>query len=118
MAFGEYQDIIRAQIKSQQDGGKDLGYSPENFVWVESNPQPLRNDHYVQETKDWRTEHRLSMFNDFSNTLFRHHNYTVIDTFSSLLPLYESGCDSAHYTASGMLYPIFQQVLSFLHNKK
>lgn len=115
--FEQYRSIIDKTIRDYSDRIRWHGYSRHNVVWMESVPQPIRSDHWVMESKDWRTIQRLSMYNDYANTMFRHHNYTVIETFHALLPLGEGGCDFAHYTHETMLYPIFQQILSFLENK-
>ncbi len=108
-----YLEMVQNHI-NHHIANPENGYNSSTFVWMESVPQPVRQDKWVIEAKDWRTLHRLQVYNDYSNELFKQHNYTVISQFNALLPLYEAGCDFAHYTAIGALYPVFQQVLAIL----
>lgn len=89
----------------------------DKFVWLETNPQPFRNDRFVFDYQDWRTLHRISAFNQIANNFWSHHNVSVIYSFQQLLPFADSGCDIAHYLAEGALYPIIVQFLETLKNK-
>ena len=80
-------------------------------MYVSSNPQPIRNDIYVDEANDWRTEHRILMYNRIANRLFLRLNVPIIKTFDILLPFVESLCDNAHYMAKDVLLPILQQAV-------
>eukprot|EP01034_Spumella_vulgaris_P027075 gene27075-33745_t len=93
------------------------GHNTDNFIWLESNPQPIRNDKFVVSSKDWRTEQRLHLYNQYSNNFFVKHNYSVIYAWNALMPLYDSGCDMAHFTARGALYPQFLQLFEIIKRK-
>ncbi len=92
-------------------------FTNRNLVWMESPPQPLRQDHWVIDSKDWRTLHRLTLFNDFSNRLFARHNFSVLYTFQPLLPFMECMCDAAHYIGPSVQQPVIQQFLQLLKER-
>ena len=95
-----------------------------NFVWIESTPMPFCNARRaVIKHRDWRTIHRLSMFNHVANRIALAHNYSVIPAFQSLLPFVDgSTCDPWHFPRQAMLgviYPLAHhiKVMKDLHNQ-
>ena len=103
--FDMYGDALEALLQ------KIKLISSNRFVFIETLPMPVRNDKYVKSFKDWRTLHRLFVYNRIAEKLFKQHNYSFLPTFETLLPLIDKFCDNAHYTAAGALQPIIQQVL-------
>lgn len=114
-SLDRYQRTIETYVKNAD--ASTSGVTQKNFIWMESNPQPFRNDSWVVQFKDWRTQHRLLLFNEVANSIFLSHNYTVMYNFQSLLPFVESICDGAHFIATGTLYPQFLQFLHIIKSK-
>lgn len=110
-----YKETMINFVKHANTSGS--GITHKNFIWLESNPQPFRDDGFVIDNKDWRTQHRLLLYNQIANSIFFRHNYTVMYGYQSLLPFTESMCDYAHYTATGALYPQFMQFLHIIKSK-
>jgi hypothetical protein len=97
---------------------RDEQYSDKNFVWIESNPLPIRQDHYVIENKDWRTLHRIKMFNIIAEDILRSSGFTnIVRTFQESLPFAHEACDIAHYVAPHANDAVIQQVLQFYYSK-
>ena len=69
------------------------------FFWLENTAQPLRQDHWVFDKKDWRTLHRLYMFDKIAKQEMGKANfpYRLIHAFHSTLALFDKMCDCAHY---------------------
>jgi hypothetical protein len=89
--------------------------SRHNFVWIESTPMPFCNAYRaVIVHRDWRTFHRLSMFNHVANRIALAHNYSVIPAFQSLLPFVDgSTCDPWHFpwrAMLGVIYPLIRHI--------
>ena len=108
--FDMYGDALEALIQ------KIKRISPNRFVFIETLPMPVRNDKFVKSFRDWRTLHRLYVYNRIAEKLFKQHNFSFLPTFETLLPLVDKFCDNAHYTAAGALQPIIQQVLIKVEN--
>jgi hypothetical protein len=72
------------------------------FFWVENTAQPLRADHFIFDFKDWRTYHRLFVFDSIAKSVFKKMNFEVkvVPAFHSTLALFDKMCDCAHYPAS------------------
>jgi hypothetical protein len=87
-------------------------YSTEKVVWIESVPLPLRQDNDYLQSFDWRTLHRIHLFNHISSQIFVRHNYTVISAFEPVLPFVENMCDNAHYIFPEILLPIYEQIMA------
>lgn len=70
------------------------------LIWLENTAQPLRADHFVKEYKDWRTLHRLILFDAIAkdNMEAAGLNMRIIPAFSSTLALYDKMCDCSHYS--------------------
>jgi hypothetical protein len=105
-------DMYRDLVSNALISVARKGYNSSNFVWVESNAQPIRNDKFVFDYKDWRTEHRLHLFNRVANEIVQGKGkYHVIPTFANTLPLADKLCDNAHFSAPESLMPQFQLLL-------
>lgn len=93
-------------------------YSDKNFVWIESNPLPIRQDHFVIDMKDWRSLHRVKLFNIIAEDILRASGFSnILRTFQMQLPFAHEACDVAHYVADHAYDPIIQQLLQFYHTK-
>eukprot|EP01033_Poteriospumella_lacustris_P016215 gene16215-11601_t len=88
-------------------------YTNETFAWVESNAQLFRQDAYVFRYRDWRTLHRLKLFNAVAEDVLRGAGFTtVVRVFHELLPFVHDLCDLAHYTVPRVYEPVVQQALA------
>lgn len=58
----------------------------QHFSWLETNPFPLTDYVNVAQANDWRTIHRLSLFNDVANKIMSENKFHIIKTFNALLP--------------------------------
>jgi hypothetical protein len=114
MSFKAYTDTLhRTMNKATGDG-----LNGHNMLWVQTNPQPWRQDHWPIDFKDWRTLTRLQLFNDYTDIMMTKRNLSVIYSFRPLIPLIDTGCDSSHYTEFNAQMPLFQQLLNYVvkHN--
>jgi hypothetical protein len=88
-------------------------YTRENFAWYESNAQLFRQDAYVFKFQDWRTLHRIKLFNAVAEDVLRGAGYTTfIRVFHELLPFVHDVCDISHYTVPRIYEPVIQQALA------
>ena len=117
------------------------GYKKATFAWLESVPQPIRNDRWFIDYKDWRTYHRLDIFNQFAHQIMTritntteesekkgidqqdkdqnilHGGFTVIPAFNNMLPFSEKLCDNGHYTCPQLYIPVYQSLVRLLTTK-
>lgn len=108
-----YSTIVRLATMLQQ-----ARYTRNNFAWYESNPQPMRQDVYVYKFKDWRTLHRIKLFNILSEDILRENGYTTfIRVFNEFLPFVHGVCDIAHYSVATVYQPVIEQSLKLYDNK-
>lgn len=86
------------------------------LFWLENTAPPIRQDHWVIEKKDWRTYHRLVLFNTIAMHEARGLNasLTVLPAFRSTLALFDKMCDCAHYSISAKL----PQMFAFLNSMR
>lgn len=129
----EYKEAVRNFVEA----AIRKGYNETNFVWLESVPQPLRNDKWFISYKDWRSYHRLKLFNQEANFIVQngymskdhhghkyrsiqsvqekeiqqHTGFSVISAFSTTMPYIDKLCDNAHFGNEEILLP---QYLGFL----
>jgi hypothetical protein len=109
-----YQELVSRAIQDIIS----KGYSAENFFWIESNVNPLRDDNWVKDYRDWRTVHRIHLFNRIATKIVKDSGFEVIKTFEWTLPLSDKLCDVGHYTASGALFPLFHSIVNILYDSK
>ena len=119
--YEEYTDMV----KRLADEAISKGYNNQTFAWLESVPQPLRNDRWFIDYKDWRTYHRLDLLNQFARTIMTrstyqqkdklHEGFTVIPAFQNMLPFSDKLCDNAHYTSPDIYVPVYQSLLQLLN---
>ena len=88
------------------------------LFWVESVAIPLHQDYNVIEYKDWRTYHRLLLFDSIAKNRLQIFktiaNVHVVPSFQSTLALFDKLCDCGHYPASARL----PQLLGLLDQMK
>lgn len=88
-------------------------YTKDNFAWYESNAQLFRQDVYVIKFRDWRTLHRIKLFNLMAEDVLKDHGYTTfIRVFHELLPFVHDVCDISHYTVPRIYEPVIHQALA------
>jgi hypothetical protein len=77
------------------------------IFWLENSAQPLREDHWVIEKLDWRTYHRLILFDAQAKEIFANKyldlNVGLIPAFHSTMALYDKICDCAHFPNSARI---------------
>ena len=56
-----------------------------NFIWLETFYQPFRSDHYVIGSLDWRTFHRIHLFNHLADKAFHGTNFVQLSSMWSLV---------------------------------
>ena len=81
-------------------------------LWLENTAQPLRQDKYTFEYKDWRTYHRLIMFDAIAKSQIHNTDVpiSIVPAFFSTLALFDKMCDCGHYDTSAK----FPQLLALL----
>ena len=114
----EYSRMVNNLMNLLNDS--TLYINKNNFAWIESTPIPFCNsERAVIVHKDWRTFHRLLMFNQEANQIVQSYNYTMIPTFSSLLPFVDGAtCDPWHFPSHAMLGVIYHLIHRIKMNKE
>ena len=101
-----YNLVHEASVQQAIQNGKT------KFFWLENTAQPLRQDHWVFDKKDWRTLHRLYMFDKIAKQELgnAHFPYRLIHAFHSTFALFDKMCDCAHYVSDAKM----PQLLDFI----
>jgi hypothetical protein len=65
--------------------------TPQLLFWLESTAQPLRQDFWVFEKKDWRTWHRLLLFDALAKDAFVRYQLKIriLPAFDSTMSLFD-----------------------------
>ena len=103
----DYKEIVRNLL----DTAVSKGFNNSNFAWLESVPQPLRYDEWFRGYRDWRSYHRLNVYNYEANKLVTKANFSIVHAFSALMPFIDKLCDNAHYAVPEALMPQYQRIL-------
>lgn len=111
VAMHQYQDMVNSSIHLVTKMFQDRNLSMNQFVWLESTAFPLVNYIGVATHQDWRTQHRLSMFNDIANDIMFSLKLNVVRTFQIVLPFIEfSTCKSynyySYYVVSNIIFDV------------
>jgi len=110
MKLEKYKNIVRTML----DDSYARNFSSKRIVWFETVPFPLRVEASVIKFRDWRTLHRLSSFNKYSNELFSQRGHKIIRSFNPLLTFWDQLCDDAHPIEKHAHDASIQQVLHVL----
>ena len=86
------------------------------FYWLENCAQPIRADHFVHDFKDWRTTHRLIVFDSIAKDYISRLGLqmAIVPAFQSTLALFDKMCDCAHYPVAARM----PQLLALLDHMK
>jgi len=103
---------MQLQKQLNRKGSEHAG----RFAWHETNALPFRLDHYVQSFKDWRTYHRLQLYNEVTTPAFDKLKVPVIPSYESTLDFSLHTRDIAHYPKS-ILMPQVHNILALLCDK-
>ena len=109
-------DTLHGKRIKNEDGGRHWPL----MLWLDMTAQPLRQDKYVIMKQDWRTYHRLMIFqaiamkeikgidpgSKYPNAI----KMQVIPAFASTLTMFDKMCDNAHYPNDAKI-PQVQQLL-------
>lgn len=116
--FGQFRDVIsRLLEKVANTGILNLppagGASPTTMFWLENTAQPLRQDDYIIRTQDWRTYHRLTLY----DAIVKEESKRIIPRLLHIVPaflgtfsVFDKLCNCGHYSDSA----IYPQLMSFL----
>jgi hypothetical protein len=85
-----FQSKLQKAIKLQGSGVK--------VVWYLSPQYPHTRWGFPVRVRDWRTDVRLTMFNQFAKEECQKHGIPVVDAFSITAPMSHTSPDQAHYT--------------------
>lgn len=104
-SFRKYRELVNhffSEMKSRGVIGKRQLY------WVESVAIPLHQDHNVIDYKDWRTYHRLLLFDNIVKQALKSFNCArVVPAFQSTLAIFDKLCDCGHYPGGARLPQLF-----------
>ena len=87
-------DVIK-HVHSKQYNGE--------FFWVETPAATFRNDNWVVQFTDWRTQSRMKFFNAIANKQMKEVGIGIIPCYSMTQALVDKLCDNAHYPFQGTL---------------
>ena len=99
-SFQRFRSAVKLLLQSERVA--DAKKSNTHFFWLENTAQPLRQDHWVFEKQDWRTYHRLMLYDYIVREELSLASFPAryIPAFYSTLALFDKMCDCAHYVAS------------------
>ena len=111
--YKSYQSAVASLMRTFQ---VDDVLARSQVLWLENTAQPLRQDKYTFEYKDWRTYHRLILFDAIAKSQIQNANVpiSIVPAFFSTLALFDKMCDCAHYIADAKM----PQLLDFLDQIK
>ena len=91
--------------------------SQTKLFWLQNTAQPLRQDDFTFYFKDWRTYHRLILFDAIAQSVFykEHLDIKVLPAFHSTLALFDKMCDCGHYAISAKI-PQLLGLLDAIYN--
>lgn len=120
--FGQFRDVIQTLISrmSKVDLFTPLVGNPfpTTLFWLENTAQPLRQDEYIIRTDDWRTYHRLALFDAIVKEEVRKNipnKMNVVPAFQSSLAVFDKICNCGHYSDSAMM-PQLMAVLDVIRD--
>lgn len=75
------------------------------IFWLENTAQPLRQDKWTFYYSDWRTYHRLLLFDGIAKSITGRMSLpiVVLPAFYSTLALFDKMCDCGHYSISAKM---------------
>lgn len=90
----------------------DKSINSKKYFWIESVAIPLHQDDGVIKYQDWRTYHRLHLYNALAENVIRASSLSihVIPAFQSTMSLFDKMCDCGHYPSSSRI-PILMELL-------
>jgi hypothetical protein len=115
--FGQFRDVIQRMIGKIVEFGILLPTvemkTPTTLFWLENTAQTLRQDEYIERTVDWRTYHRLTLFDaivreEVKKTIPKQMHF--VPAFQSSFAMFDKLCNCGHYPDSA----IYPQVMSLL----
>ena len=123
--FGQFRDTIQrliGKIQSSQVLVPKVGLPiPTTIFWLENTAQPLRQDDYIMRTADWRTYHRLFLYDAIVRDEVKRSfpppqtHWNMVPAFLSSLAVFDKLCNCGHYADSAMI-PQLMSVLDVLRD--
>lgn len=124
-SFGQFRDTIQklmGKIVESQVLEPKVGLPvPTTIFWVENTAQPLRQDDYIISHDDWRTYHRLVLYDAIVAEEAKkiwpppQVHWNVVPAFHSSLAVYDKLCNCGHYADSAMI-PQLMSVVDVLRD--
>ncbi len=109
----EYSDAVRDHIYRLFSHG----YNTRILMWLESVPEPIRQDSFVFLHRDRRTLDRLRLFNLVAKEIIKDKGIDYIPSFTATLPFANKICDVGHFTPFGSNMPMIQHILRRLQQE-
>lgn len=111
--FSKYQEVLENTAKLIKSA---TSINQEHFFWMDSAPIPFRDTTACYKFEDWRTEHRLSLYNDVASTIMKKYGISTIKAFNIYLPFADGlVCDPDHYPP-GVVRPVGEKILRYIQN--
>ncbi len=97
--YDHFEDTVKSFFEGVLKIQQNQREKTTHFYWLENCAQPIRADHFVHDYKDWRTSHRLILFDSIVKDLIAGIDLqmTIVPAFQSTLALFDKMCDCAHY---------------------
>jgi hypothetical protein len=118
-SFGQFRNVIEklllkvAASEILNPISTVSGPSPTTLFWLENTAQPLRQDEYIIRTQDWRTYHRLMLFDAIVREEAKKNipkQLHIVPAFHGTFAVFDKLCNCGHYSDSA----IYPQLMSFV----
>ena len=115
--YDHFEDTVRSFLGGVLRIQREQGKRKTKFYWLENCAQPIRADHFVHDFKDWRTSHRLILFDSIVKDLISGLGLqmVILPAFQSTLALFDKMCDCAHYPIVARM-PQLLSLLDYMNN--
>jgi hypothetical protein len=108
--FGQFRDVIQNMLGKMIQAELFVPLVgnpwPTTLFWLENTAQPLRQDDYIVKTEDWRTYHRLALYDAVVKEEAKKMipgKLNLVPAFQSSLSVFDKLCNCGHYSDSAMI---------------
>jgi hypothetical protein len=97
-SYDKYRNAFMGKLTRMQELRDQLPNKEGAVIWYLAPQYPHTRVGYPVVVKDWRTDSRLAMFNEFTKELSQKHRFPVVDAFRISTAMSHTSPDQAHFT--------------------
>ena len=110
--YQKYRSSIDKYVNSLNAKGKENVRG--RFLWMETVASMFRKDSWVRGYKDWRSNGRIGVYNQYATSKMQENGYGVLNTFRQSMSMTRLNPDVAHLEHAILHRSTVQQILNFL----